>query len=48
MVIAQVLKITTEVEDGTLPYRLVTDLTLKPVHLGVQQISNDVEEVKCL
>ena len=53
MAMAQVLKVTTEVKDGTWHDRLVTNITLnvrplgaEKTHLVVQQMSNDIGEVK--
>jgi hypothetical protein len=55
MVMAQVLKVTTEVKDGTRRYRRVTNITLNPrpsiigaekTNIVVQQMSNDIGEVK--
>ena len=51
----QTLKVATETKDGTLPYRLVTLITLNArlvrlgvdkTNRGIQQMSDDVGEVK--
>jgi predicted SpoU family rRNA methylase len=53
MAIAQILKVATEVKDGTRPYRPVTHITLNARPLGtektnfhMQQISNVMGKVK--